>query len=525
MHTMRRHYLVGFIVGVTALGNAAALADPTQHLEMFLDDVNIASSAGVVRQLNEPDRLPNPVITGAGSWDPRRSFGTVIYDESENLYKAWYQINAQGNSVAYATSTDGLDWDYPSLGLVSFPRDAAPTPTNTTNNMVFRGLGHRSLYNASVIKDDADPDPSRRYKIAYFDSTTEAITGVGGVFTGTSPDGIHWTRTSTPAAPQLVVQPSEQSTHDVIEMMYDSQKQKYVLYTKGYDRTGGINDHRQIVRTESSDFINWTTPQVVLEHDNSPIDPQSYGASVFEYQGMYVMLLRIYHNNGRAGGQLGDRTIDVQLAASRDGVNWTRVADKATFMHLGDDGAWDDGMILPYRPFEKDGRIQIYYHGWNGPHENPAGSSVSRVPTVGLATLDAGRFVAMRAAGGAGALTTGTFTMQGEQLFLNADLGDAGVIGITLLDEEGDAIAGFTAANATLTRFNDLYYAVTFTGGSLTALRGDEVSVRFQLAGDAALYGYTTAIAIVPEPATAAACLFGAAGLMFCRRRDSAFFS
>lgn len=517
---------LGLAIIALVVIESVAIADPAQHLEMFLDDARIASSAGVRRVLQQPDRLPDPIITGAGRWDPRRSYGSVIYDESENLYKAWYQINASGNSVAYATSVDGLNWDYPNVGLVEYSDSA--TLLNTNNNMLFRGLGFRSLLTPSVIKDDSDPDPSRRYKMVYFDSTAEGITGVGGAFTGTSPDGIHWTRTTTPAAPELYVQRTEQSTHDVLELMYDSQKQKYVIYSKGYDRTGNANDHRQIVRTESSDFINWSTPEVVLRHDNTLLDPQSYGSAVFEYEGIYVMPLRIYHNTGRADGQRGDRTIDVQLAASRDGINWTRVADKETFMGLGPVGAWDDGMIFPYRPFEKDGQIKIYYGGWNGPHEDPDGTPVSRVATVGLATLDAGRFVAMATDTGApdseGVIITESFVMGADGLFINADPGNNGSIRVALLDEDLNEISGFTGSASTLTRANALYYELSYEGEDLTSLEGQSISARFLIKGDAKLYGYTGSRAVIPEP-TSMALLFVAFSQLLNRwpqpRRDN----
>ncbi len=223
------------------------------------------------------------------------------------------------------------------------------------------------------------PTPTRRadIRIAYVDHLSAAtLTGTSGVFLGTSPDGIHWTRHNPGMQAQLYIKQSEQSTHDVIEMMYDSQKQKYVIYSKGYDRTGGVNNNRQITRTESSDFVNWTTPQRRAASRPYAVGPAVATASVFEYEGVYVMLLRIYHNTGLADGERGDRSVDVQLAASRDGISWTRVANKETFMHLGAAGTWDDGMVFPYRPFEKDGQIQIYYHGWDGVHENPDGSAV-----------------------------------------------------------------------------------------------------------------------------------------------------
>lgn len=513
-----------------------AQANPNQYLEMFLDDVRIQSTSGVQLTLNQPDRLPDPVITGSGGqWERLgRSFGSVIYDEEESLFKAWYQVRGggvgnpvpggitHGNPVAYATSVDGLNWDYPNLGLVEFSNNNA-APFTTDNNLLFRGLENRALYNVSVIKDDADPDPMRRYKIIYFDSPTSGILNNAGVFTGTSPDGIHWTRTDGVAHPELVVVNSSNSVHDVIELMYDSQNQKYVIYSKGYDRSNNTNDHRQITRSESSDFINWTEPVPVLGHDNTLLDPQSYGSSAFEYQGMYIMPLRIYHNTGLADGQQGDRTIDVQLAASRDGINWTRVADKATFMQLGADGTWDDGMIMPYRPFAKDDSVYLYYHAWDGPHENPDGSPVSRRPSVGLATLDSGRFAAMGTAtgtpGSTGMLTTTTFFFENGHIFLNAELGQHGSIGVSVLDAAGQVLTDYTAAISSLREINDLYYAVSFEDADLTSLINQNVRLRFDLEGDALLYGYTTAWDVVPEP-TAGLLLVGL-GLLLNRRRHS----
>lgn len=533
----------GLRLVIAALVNGAflhlAIADPTQNLEMFLDDTNIHLMSGVSRQLQQPDRLSQPVITGSGgAWDPHRSFGTVIYDDTDKIYKAWYQENGGANAISYATSVDGLNWTYPNLGLVSYKG-------STANNMLFQGVGLQTLYNSAVIKDDSDPDPNKRYKIAYWDAGNTDADGDGirgeyygdsGVFTGTSPDGIHWTVTKTPAAPQLYTQAKEQSPSDVVEMMYDSQKHEYVIYAKGWANwtsttlPNPVADYRQIVRIESSDFVNWSTPQVVLSPDHSTpastaIDPQFYGMSVFQYEGMYIGLVRSYKDSGRSTGHMGDQTMDVQLAASRDGIHWTRVADDGTFMPIGAPGTWDDGMVLPYAPFEKDGKIDIYYQGWDGVHNLPPGAP-PRYSSVGLATIDAGRFVAMTASDGValGLLETDPFVMHGSQLFLNADLGENGLIEVGLYDANGQPIPGFTESLMELEKYNDLYYVVDFPG-SLSALENQSVSLRFWIGGDAALYGYTTSmsainLAVVPEPAWGG---FLVAGLMiagcFCRNR------
>jgi len=99
------------------IGAGVAWANPNQHLEMFLDDFNINSSSGVTRQVQQPNRLANPVITGMGRWDSSPSYGSVIYDKQEGIYKTWYNANGAGNPVCYATSLDGRNWSYPNLGL------------------------------------------------------------------------------------------------------------------------------------------------------------------------------------------------------------------------------------------------------------------------------------------------------------------------------------------------------------------------------------------------------------------------
>jgi len=512
---------VALIPAVVALAAAATLADPTQHLEMFLDDANIASAAGVARELQQPDRLPDPVITGGGRWDTSPSFGTVIYDRDENLYKAWYQMNGGGNNIAYATSADGRNWDYPYFDIITYDYKEEHYPET---NMLIAGHGFTRLYNAAVIKDDADPDPSRRYKIVYSDigphTGTLSFYNNGGLFTRTSPDGIHWSDASpVPALPAAKV---DQSISDVAELIYDSQKGKYVIYGKGWDwRGGGANpspDHRQIVRAESSDFINWSTPQVVVTHDNTPADPQSYGASVFEYEGVYVMLLRSYKDTGIAAGNQGDQTIDVQLATSRDGVNWTRVADKATFMPVGAPDTWDDGMVFPYNPIiGKNGDIEIFYQGWDGRHDLYPGEP-KRTSKVGLATLDPGRFVAMVAEGdGVATITTTSFVANGQPLLVNADLGDTGSIRVAVLTAAGQTLADYTHEQSSLTARGELYHAVAWDDADFAALHGTGVALRFYLEGDARLYGYTTAPQFAPEPA--AALLWGAAGAgIFARR-------
>ena len=68
----------------------------------------------------------------------------------------------------------------------------------------------------------------------------------------------------------------------------------------------------------------------------------------FPYEGMYLGLLWVFDVSGggnkefRAGGEEG--AIDVELACSRDLLNWHRVADRALIIPRGPDVAWFVGL-------------------------------------------------------------------------------------------------------------------------------------------------------------------------------------
>ena len=74
--------------------------------------------------------------------------------------------------LCYAESDDGITWTKPALGQVLFKGSRA-------NNAL--DLPHTIVSGAAVIKDDADPDPARRYKMVYQffpDQTEPADRGV-----------------------------------------------------------------------------------------------------------------------------------------------------------------------------------------------------------------------------------------------------------------------------------------------------------------------------------------------------------
>lgn len=475
---MRPGQLVALLSVISCLG-LLAVADSRAEQKapaarMFLDDADIASSSGIVRTLQQPKKLDRPVITGNGTWEAcPYMFGTVIYDSEDKVYKAWYQSYNFADPVpirtpfVYATSSDGRQWTRPNLGLFDYKG-------SKQNNIILQNAGFHDAYSPSVVKDPKESDPAKRYKMVFWDYSgpqTEKY-GDAGMMVAVSPDGIHWKRLQD--KPVLYAQEKEQAVSDVMDLMIDLATGKYVVYTKGW--ADPFPKNRQIVRSESSDFLHWSTPEVVLRHAFTIKDTESYGMPVFKYEGLYLGLLRMFHRKT-------DLTIDIQLAASRDGRTWTRVADQATFLPCGPAGAWDDGMIFSTAPVVRGDVLEFFYSGWDDDH-----GSDTRKSAIGVATLPRERFVAVSAKDGEGELQTKSWKLDQKGLTVNADA-TGGEIRVALLDASGKPIAGFDIADCDPITTDSLSHPLHWRGqASLSALQGREVALRFQIRGKARLF-------------------------------------
>src|SRR5438046_3429540 len=116
---------------------------------------------------------PRVVLPGGppGSHDEMvRFYGTVLH--AEGRFHMWY-FGCYGDDrdtigwghglndcvLCYATSDDGLHWQKPDLGLIEYRG-------SRHNNIV--DLPHVGVRPAGgVLHDPDDPDPSRRFKMAY----------------------------------------------------------------------------------------------------------------------------------------------------------------------------------------------------------------------------------------------------------------------------------------------------------------------------------------------------------------------
>ena len=346
--------------------------------------------------MNQPEKYhANPVLQPEHPWESGvvHHQGTVLYDDQEGIFKFWYharpdfkerpwhidgvRFGGYRSFLCYATSRDGVTWQRPKLGQVDFE--------GSTDNNIIR-IGNLNPAGVAVLHDLDERDTNRRYKALWWEhgrveTRTDGL-ALGsdgpddGIWVAFSPDGIHWNNYHR----NPVLSVYSDTGHYVI---YDRAAGRYITYGRfGFDRT--------LARTESTDFLHWTNPRLVLEPDGleltgRPPATQFYGMTVDTYEGMHLGGLWVYKPG--TGG-----TIDTQLTTSYDGVHWQRVADRQTFMPLGPSDGWDNGMVRPAGHFiVRDRDICIFYGMVNGPHAGmdiPEGRIVRHYPcALGLARI------------------------------------------------------------------------------------------------------------------------------------------
>ena len=115
---------------------------------------------------------------------------------------------------------------------------------------------------------------------------------------------------------------------------------------------------------ESTDGINFTNIQTVLEGSDAPAGTQAYQQSVYAYtvEGQDNKYVMFYSGNGYRSGD-GTYTNGKQIfyAVSDDGLNWT---DSGKVLQYPDSG--DKGNIASPRLMIRDGEPYVVYHNSNG---------------------------------------------------------------------------------------------------------------------------------------------------------------
>src|SRR5450756_990027 len=89
---------------------------------------------------------------------------------------------------------------------------------------------------------------------------------------------------------------------------------RYAGITRLWDRA---TKQRLVGRTESLDFLQWTKAEEILRADPKTPESQTYAMPIFEYAGLYIGLLMMFH--------VPSDTVACALAWSADTLHWERV--------------------------------------------------------------------------------------------------------------------------------------------------------------------------------------------------------
>ena len=422
----------------------------------------IGGNVGTFLQLNniawriEPGALDpaNPLFEPRFPWDNGGfgcGHGTVLKDPIDGLYKAWVTsirhhradgpvLSGTQFRLAYAQSPDGVNWDRPQLDLC--PWEGFPK----TNIIFDYDSGGPATYASVFI--DPDEDPDEPYEMFVFRRPGEygspnVVAGFpdsparGGLYRYRSNDGIHW---------RGVEGPLDIASGDTLYVHKDPAG-GYVAHHKG----GGMPDVpapiggrvpydvyvpniRISQRRTSPDGTHWSAPVPIMFPDwmDAPGD-QIMELGRYPYGSGYIASLAIYHAMSQ--------TLDLQFAASCDGLNWWRPIPRRPCVPLAPLGDYGGGMLWPTRTFVEDNdHLHLYFGALEGLH----GDLYSKLPSANdfhgafcRASWRKGRMWAA-VPGGAG-YSEGTLvvypdTPDGRTLYINGVTKDDGEIRVELLD-------------------------------------------------------------------------------------------
>lgn len=458
---------------------------------LLVDDHAVLYRPGTKRVLHPLTRhANNPILPRDKPWEGTIAYCSVHRDPDTGHYRLWYQA-WPGCHLCYATSDDGVHWTKPNMGLVEYE--------GSTDNNILLKVG----YGAGVLVDLRDPDRSRRYKIAFWEHN--------GTSVAFSSDGLHWTKyeknpvihgshgdyIQPPLAGDPRISTGELggpplSTSDVIDPIWDSKKNCYVIYAKTWldGPDGSMHWKRAVVRTESKDFIHWTKPVLVIapdEHDDPAGESsltrnaggggtgrkQLHSGPAFVYNDMYFATLQVL--DAAVTGNM-----PIELALSHDGYHWQRPFRSAMFVPpLPDKTIFDASLIWSNAtPIFLEDEFRFYYgaygHPWNS--EDP-----QQISGIGMATMPRDRFAGVRPTERIGQITLKAMDLsKARSIAVNADASN-GSMRLEILNEDGYRMPGFTKDDAAPIEGDNLRHAVTWKDSKLEQLPAGCYKLRLHL--------------------------------------------
>lgn len=446
-------------------GDNDEVVDIGSRLELFVDDFLVDDLAGAAERRLHHVTPRNVVMELNKPWDGNIvSYLTAIQDDDRVLL--YYSARPGGSKqkgsnqmAAVLESEDGVHFTRPNMGKVEFNG-------STDNNLLKRGPGNLGHNFTPFIDTNPDAPADERFKAV----------ARPGFSTYASPDGIEWRALTDGSA---IGGPTDSQN----VAFWDPNIEKYVAYLRAKlrDRLSQGGNVRDIRRSTSEDFINWTEPELIEYTDDRFTEMYTNGIRpYFRAPHIYIGTpARLVPYRKKLESHPHASVSDAMLMTSRDG----KVFDR-----------WEEGFIRPGTD-PKVWTDRNNYPAWGMVQSAPDEISLYwtehyRYPTMRIrrGTIRTDGFVSVRADGDdLGEMLTRPFTFTGNKLVVNYATSAVGMIRFELCDVHGNAIDGFELHN-NMVFGNEIEHPVHWHNDrDLGELAGTPVRLRVQM-HDADLY-------------------------------------
>jgi hypothetical protein len=246
---MKNSNLSAMIISIVLLLNIEAVfaqiekkpieLKPGPHL--FIDDYLIGAQSFLGRTVNNPDKLPEPVVTGGKDGDQNfQPYMSVLRDPETKRFRIWYgpPETASQSHIGYMESEDGIHWIRPHRIL----KDP-----------------HEIKFGVTVLDRGQNfPDPSQRYVFASYLKD--------GLMIATSPDGLDWKALTDTSVLK--------HNHDITSLHWDPIRQHYLAIVSVWHKRQDWKDNQRTPhQSVSLDLIHWEKPwPIIMPKIGAPIE-------------------------------------------------------------------------------------------------------------------------------------------------------------------------------------------------------------------------------------------------------------
>jgi len=463
---MRQFRCLSFVLAIFMLQCQSQIKDKPFELgpgpHFFIDDYLIAEQSFLSRTVNNPEKYPEPVVTGAkGGDDNFQPWMSVIRDAETGRFRIWYNTpeNIHQSHLGYMESDDGIHWIRPHRVLED------PYYIRFCCSVIDHGPNY--------------PDPEKRFILATHRKP--------GIRIATSPDGLTWKA--------LVDTALIKHTHDIVSLHWDPIRRHYLAIVGEKIKWDNWEGKRRIpYQSVSDDLLHWEKQwRILMPKIGAPIErgeTQFYAMSGIIARGdLLIGLVKILRDDlnatpGKTAREMGDMDRKAAgigytvLAWSRDGRTWQR--DHEVFIPRNPlPGSWDHAMAWGTEQLVVGDETYLYYCGYARGHKIDRYNERQ----IGLARMPRDRYVAREADMNKGTLITKLLILNGSFITVNAYI--VGEMRVRLLDKGGQPIKGFYWMDVS----GDGIDIPVAWAQDLKSLGNKPVRMEFELQ-DAQLYGF-----------------------------------